>query len=299
MLVYVHKEDEFDDIDTLPAERYVLVDDKVRILAAAMEHWDERVTTVLPMQGQFANDADRRSPRTRRPQSPGSSIGDLRPPGTAPWIRSGEEGRGGSGSRARGGRDAGRARDGLDGSRTSCRLLPEGVVVALRRDVPPRQARARELGIWSRRSCDTDAPELDVGDRRRRSGRAVGMGGEGRGAAHTREKAVAAAAACRFVVIVSSDKLVERLTPPVPLELLEFGLAATLANGRVDATSVTPREPDGGVIADYTGALDDPQRSRRGCPRRPESSSTACSRLSSYSDLVVGHSGKAEHRPLR
>src|SRR5262245_53443527 len=41
---------------------------------------------------------------------------------------------------------------------------------------------------------------------------------KGGGAAHTREKAVAAAAA-RFVVIVSSDKLVERLAPPVPLEL--------------------------------------------------------------------------------
>ena len=43
---------------------------------------------------------------------------------------------------------------------------------------------------------------------------------KGGGAAHTREKAVAAAAD-RFVVIVSSDKLVERLSPPVPLELLE------------------------------------------------------------------------------
>src|SRR5262249_500124 len=43
---------------------------------------------------------------------------------------------------------------------------------------------------------------------------------KGGGAAHTREKAVAAAAD-RFVVIVSSEKLVERLTPPVPLELLE------------------------------------------------------------------------------
>src|SRR5262249_54072573 len=50
---------------------------------------------------------------------------------------------------------------------------------------------------------------------------------KGGGAAHTREKAVAAAAD-RFVVIVSSEKLVERLTPPVPLELLKFGLAGTL-----------------------------------------------------------------------
>jgi len=81
---------------------------------------------------------------------------------------------------------------------------------------------------------------------------------KGGGAAHTREKSVAAAAD-RFVVIVSSDKLVDRLAPPVPLELLEFGLAATLRRlGSVRLRDV-PRSPDGGVIADYTGEIDDPQ----------------------------------------
>ena len=50
---------------------------------------------------------------------------------------------------------------------------------------------------------------------------------KGGGGAHTRERIVAAAAD-RFVVIVSSDKPVDRLRPPVPLELLAFGLAATL-----------------------------------------------------------------------
>jgi ribose 5-phosphate isomerase A len=80
---------------------------------------------------------------------------------------------------------------------------------------------------------------------------------KGGGAAHTREKAVAAAAE-RFVVIVSSDKLVNRLAPPVPLELLEFGLAATLERlGDVELRDV-PASPDGGLIADYLGALDDP-----------------------------------------
>ena len=49
----------------------------------------------------------------------------------------------------------------------------------------------------------------------------------GGGAPHARE--VVAAAAARFVVIVSSDKAVERLGPPIPLELLRFGLGATLA----------------------------------------------------------------------
>ncbi len=81
---------------------------------------------------------------------------------------------------------------------------------------------------------------------------------KGGGAAHTREKAVAAAAD-RFVVIVSSDKLVERLSPPVPLELLEYGLGATLRRlGTVKLRHVPP-SPDGGVIADYTGEFDDPE----------------------------------------
>jgi ribose 5-phosphate isomerase A len=81
---------------------------------------------------------------------------------------------------------------------------------------------------------------------------------KGGGAAHTREKALAAAAE-RFVVIVSSNKLVRRLTPPVPLELLEYGLAATLARlGQVRLRDA-PRSPDGGVIADYLGEIDEPE----------------------------------------
>ncbi|MFL5861773.1 MAG: ribose-5-phosphate isomerase A [Solirubrobacteraceae bacterium] len=51
---------------------------------------------------------------------------------------------------------------------------------------------------------------------------------QGGGAAHTREKAIATAAA-RFVVIVSSNKLVERPAPQIPVELLEYSRAATLA----------------------------------------------------------------------
>jgi FMN phosphatase YigB (HAD superfamily) len=59
LLVYVHKEEELEDVERrFPADRYVLVDDKVRILAAAKLHWGERVTTVLPKTGQFANDPD-------------------------------------------------------------------------------------------------------------------------------------------------------------------------------------------------------------------------------------------------
>lgn len=74
---------------------------------------------------------------------------------------------------------------------------------------------------------------------------------KGGGGAHTREKIVAAAAA-RFVVIVSPEKLVARLTPPVPLELLRFGLSATLLS--LPATVLragAPPSPDGGIIADW------------------------------------------------
>jgi ribose 5-phosphate isomerase A len=81
---------------------------------------------------------------------------------------------------------------------------------------------------------------------------------KGGGAAHTREKIVAASAD-RFVVIVDSTKPVERLRSPVPLELLDFGLESTVRRiGPVRMRNV-PRSPDGGVIADFVGELDDPE----------------------------------------
>lgn len=81
---------------------------------------------------------------------------------------------------------------------------------------------------------------------------------KGGGGAHTREKIVAAAAD-RFVVIVSTDKLVDRLSPPVPLELLEFGLEATLRElAGATVRAATPASPDGGVIADWRAPVGDP-----------------------------------------
>jgi ribose 5-phosphate isomerase A len=81
---------------------------------------------------------------------------------------------------------------------------------------------------------------------------------KGGGAAHTREKVVAAAAD-RFVVIASSDKLVETLRPPVPLEVLRFGCAATLRRLGDARLRDVPPSPDGNVIADYFGELGDPR----------------------------------------
>ena len=55
ILIYVHKEQELADVQhRYPAERYVLVDDKLRILTAIKENWGERVTTIFPKQGHYA-----------------------------------------------------------------------------------------------------------------------------------------------------------------------------------------------------------------------------------------------------
>ena len=58
VLIYIHKEQELDDVEAkYPAAHYVMVDDKVRILAAIKKHWGARVTTVFPRQGHYALDA--------------------------------------------------------------------------------------------------------------------------------------------------------------------------------------------------------------------------------------------------
>ena len=57
VLIYIHKEEALEDVERrFPAEHYVLVDDKLRILDAVKQVWGERVTTVFPRQGQYAHD---------------------------------------------------------------------------------------------------------------------------------------------------------------------------------------------------------------------------------------------------
>ena len=57
VLIYVHKEFELEDVERrYPADHYVLIDDKVRILAAVKKTWGARVTTVFPRQGHYAFD---------------------------------------------------------------------------------------------------------------------------------------------------------------------------------------------------------------------------------------------------
>lgn len=57
VLIYVHKERELDDVaHRYPADHYVLVDDKLRVLSAVKAAWGARVTTVFPRQGHYALD---------------------------------------------------------------------------------------------------------------------------------------------------------------------------------------------------------------------------------------------------
>ncbi len=123
---------------------------------------------------------------------------------------------------------------------------------------PRTEEAARALGLEVEPFVDIDRFDLaiDGADQIAPDGWLV----KGGGAAHTREKIVAAAAD-RFVVIADSTKPVRALRPPVPLELLAFGLRATVRHlGRLGTVTFrdVPRSPDGGVIADYTGPVDDP-----------------------------------------
>ena len=76
--IYIHKELELDDVETrFPADHYVLVDDKVRILTAVKQVWRERLTTVFPRQGRYAHDP--KVATYPRPDVTIERIGDLLP----------------------------------------------------------------------------------------------------------------------------------------------------------------------------------------------------------------------------
>jgi FMN phosphatase YigB (HAD superfamily) len=59
VLIYVHKELELHDVERrFPAEHYVMVDDKLRLLTAIKNVWGRRVTTIFPRQGHYAHDPE-------------------------------------------------------------------------------------------------------------------------------------------------------------------------------------------------------------------------------------------------
>jgi FMN phosphatase YigB (HAD superfamily) len=77
ILIYVHKEQELDDVERrYPADHYVLIDDKPRILDAVKKIWGKRVTTVWPRQGHYAMNAEECS-KYMKPDITIERIGDF------------------------------------------------------------------------------------------------------------------------------------------------------------------------------------------------------------------------------
>ena len=151
-------------------------------------------------------------------------------------------------------------RVGLGTGSTIARLLPVLATRAVKHVVyvatsPATEQAAREYGLDVRDFTCFDRLDLaiDSADQIEPTGWLV----KGGGGAHTREKVVAAAAE-RFVVIASSNKLVAALAPPIPLELLPFGLESTLRLLEPTALRSAPPTPDGNLLAAYFGPVEDP-----------------------------------------
>ena len=119
---------------------------------------------------------------------------------------------------------------------------------------------------------------------------------KGGGAAHTREKRVASAAD-RFIVIADSGKLVAKVRPPIPLELMAFGVAATLRDlGEVTLRDVPP-SPDGGVIADLHSPVEDPAVLAAFLDSAPGVVAHGLFPPSLTSDVLIGRGDQVEQRP--
>lgn len=119
---------------------------------------------------------------------------------------------------------------------------------------------------------------------------------KGGGGAHTREKIVALAAT-RFVVIASSDKDHPALEPPVPLELLAFGLPATLrALGDAEVRAGAPRSPDGGIIADLHQPFADPSHVAAHLDAIPGVVEHGLFPAAMVSDVLIARGEDVEHR---
>ncbi len=189
-------------------------------------------------------------------------------------------------------------RVGLGTGSTVAYLLPalaaRGLSLRCVATSPATETRARELGISVEPFEALDALDIaiDGADQVAPSGTVI----KGGGGAHTREKVVAAASA-RFVVIASSDKVVDALTPPVPLELLSYGLSATLrALGEARVRASTPLSPDGGVIADWLGAFDDPDALAAWLVAVPGVVEHGIFPAAMVSDVLIARGADVEHR---
>jgi ribose 5-phosphate isomerase A len=120
---------------------------------------------------------------------------------------------------------------------------------------------------------------------------------KGGGGAHTREKIVASAAR-RFVVIASAEKAVERLGPPVPLEILRFGAHTTLARLGDAVLREAPPSPEGNLIADYLGPIEEPQALARRLSETPGVVDHGLFAPELVNDILIAGAGGVERRTL-
>jgi ribose 5-phosphate isomerase A len=160
----------------------------------------------------------------------------------------------------------------------------------------PTHRKASELGLAVELADTMDSLDIaiDGADQVTADGWLI----KGGGGAHTREKIVAASAT-RFVVIADSTKPVGALHPPVPIELLAFGLPATLRElGQVVVREGWPPSPDGGVIADYLGTIDDPAGLADRLAATPGVVGHGLFEPALTADVLIGHGDHVEHRIL-
>ncbi len=193
------------------------------------------------------------------------------------------------------------ARVGLGTGTTVAHLLPALASRALR-DVrcaatsPATERAARALGL-----VVVDLDELSPLDIAIDGADQIDPRGwlvKGRGGAQTREKIVAAAAR-RFVVIASAEKVVQALGPPVPVEILRFGAHTTLSAIAPAKLRDGPPSPDGNLIGDYLGPIEDPERTSARLSATPGIVEHGMFAPSMVSDILIAGDGGIEHRRLK
>jgi ribose 5-phosphate isomerase A len=190
------------------------------------------------------------------------------------------------------------ARVGLGTGTTVAYLLPalaarglHGLRCVATSPATERAARALGLAVVELDALDALDIAIDGADQIDPRGWLI----KGRGAAHTREKIVAAAAR-RFVVIASAEKTVSELAPPVPVEILPFGSHTTLDAIAPTRLRNAPLSPDGNLIADYLGAVADPQRVSSWLSGAPGVIEHGLFAPSLVSDILIAHDDGVEHR---
>jgi ribose 5-phosphate isomerase A len=190
------------------------------------------------------------------------------------------------------------ARVGLGTGTTVAYLLPalaarglDGLRCVATSPTTERAARALGLAVVELDALDALDIAIDGADEIDPRGWLI----KGGGGAHTREKIVAAAAR-RFVVIASAEKAVPELAPPVPVEIMPFGSHTTLAAIAPARLRDVPPSPDGNLIADYLGAIDDPRRLSTRLSGTPGVIEHGLFAPGLVSDILIAHDDGVEHR---